>query len=551
MTFLRRLQMKRRAQTPDSYTYSLLFRGFAKHVDREPSILTRALRIYHSMFSDNSPVAPTTIHTNSMLQICAKAKDVDTMFAIAAKLPEKGRGAPDNLTFTTIMNAIRVMAWTVSSTSVETEKQKHDRRYKAVLQGRRMWVDVVGQWRLGHMIMDEDLVCAMGRLLLLGDTAKDYDDVLSLLEQTMRLRRLMPRLGDPVRQNHPQGSETTPDTTLQLQQNEETTKIPARDSDSDVVVPISKLHTPSREIKDTDSEFSSELEKLAPSSISRIYAIPGRNTLSLVMDACTRMRATRAAQGYWEKITREVEADLENYHMYLRVLRVSRASSMAVDLVANMVTPRHSSGLDVGAIAKTFRIGMSACNRDSNNPSSLKNGVRLVRLMQNTLETMDVRTIEMFQQLIRTRYRENLWVVEDMCDALEALHASFLNVKSAMVQGNWKGSHGERKVERSNGRTFESSDIGLVHVSNKGRHNVSSELLSESSHEDDAMKIAKLVEMECSRAINLYGEQLPEKLKSQWQHMRSATTMWMSKQSSFPPERKQHTNEALKVKRSK
>ena len=97
--------MKKRAQLPDSFTFTIIFRGLAKNARYERS-LERALAIYESMHADNSPVKPSLIHTNAILNVCAFTNDIDSMLGIAAKLPTKGRDAPDCLTFTIILNAI-------------------------------------------------------------------------------------------------------------------------------------------------------------------------------------------------------------------------------------------------------------------------------------------------------------------------------------------------------------------------------------------------------------------------------------------------------------
>ena len=522
--------MKKRAQIPDAYTYTLLFRGFARHAHRQSQILERALKIYHSMFSDNSPVTPSIIHTNAVLQICAKANDIDTMFAIAARLPEKGRGAPDSFTFTTVMNAVRVVAWEESSTTMETKKQKHDRRREAVLQGRRMWADVLRKWKIGHIVMDEDLVCAMGRLLLLGDTTADCDDVLSLLEQTMRLPRLLPHLRDSIRKSHYHGRKAAQEGIQGTVLGAEKTAIPLGDSGGeDERFPL-MMATPGRESQARALEAASEFGSLSSSDASLIYAMPGPNTLSLVLDACARMRATKAAKGYWVKLTREIEPDLENYHMYLRVLRMSRASSMAVDLVGDMVTPKRHGGLDVGALAKTFRLGMSACNRDSNNPTSLKNGTRLVKMMHNTIETVDLRTMEMFQQLIRTRDSKKLWAVEDMCGALEVLQISFQNAESAMAWTSLMDNDLERRLNTGNKKGFEPKNADqIINTPCELKSRVVDEVNSESFARLNATQMARLVEMECARAIALYGTQPTDKIVLRWQHIRAAAHSWLSR----------------------
>lgn len=185
-------QMKKRGQTPDSYTYTLLLRGLVKHKNYA-DVVGRALKIYHSMFADNSPVKPSIIHTNAALNVCAKAKDLDSLFGIAAKLPQQGPGAPDMYTFTTILDAVRNSTSQDGAIALhETDEERSARLQLAVFQGRRMWGDILERWKNGHLAIDESLVCSMGRLLLLGSMEQDHDDILSLVEQTMNLKRQIP-----------------------------------------------------------------------------------------------------------------------------------------------------------------------------------------------------------------------------------------------------------------------------------------------------------------------------------------------------------------------
>ncbi|KAI4144395.1 MAG: hypothetical protein L6R39_004203, partial [Caloplaca ligustica] len=149
------------------------------------------------MFADNCPVKPNIIHTNTVLKVCALAKDMDALWGIAAKLPTRGPGASNNLTFTIILNAIRNIAWhNDKDLPDETLEEKGLRRQRAVMQGRRMWEEIIPRWRAGDMWIDEELVCAMGRLLLLGSTEKDYRDVLALADQVMAIPRQERRVAD-------------------------------------------------------------------------------------------------------------------------------------------------------------------------------------------------------------------------------------------------------------------------------------------------------------------------------------------------------------------
>src|SRR2546421_9637627 len=132
--------MKKRAQPPDAFTYTILLRGLATHVNY-PQSLAKALSIYHSLFAPNSSVKPSIIHTNAVLKVCARAKDLDSMWGIAARLPTTGKNAPDSLTFTTILNALRQNASEQMGEQVNSEAQQRHRKEKAIREGRRIWDD--------------------------------------------------------------------------------------------------------------------------------------------------------------------------------------------------------------------------------------------------------------------------------------------------------------------------------------------------------------------------------------------------------------------------
>ena len=182
--------MKKRGQIPDGYTFTIIFRGLAAAAQTHPSAVQNALSIYHSMDSPTSPVAPNPIHTNAVLTVCAKAEDLDAMFGVAAKLKERGVRAPNSQTYTIMFNAMRTyMRKTSENLSVG---EFLPIRSKMVMDARRMWQDIVRRWRHGDMWIDEELVCAMGRLLMLGGPA-DRNDIPALLRQTMKLPQLLMR----------------------------------------------------------------------------------------------------------------------------------------------------------------------------------------------------------------------------------------------------------------------------------------------------------------------------------------------------------------------
>ena len=392
--------MKKRRQQPDGYTYTIVLRGLALH-SRFSKSLERALTVYHSMFAPDSLVRPSIIHTNAAIKVCAQVGDLDAMFGIAARLPKSGPRAADRATFTTVFNALnRVVFDDNDPVRDESLLENIDKRQNAVLKGRRMWADIIERWNEGDMMLDEALICAVGRLLLLADVPQDLDDVFSLLEQTMGIPRQTPRRPRDI------------DGTQSL--SEKDVESPAQEN-KDLVQPIEPERKP---FADVDDEFVPGSEFLPlPSVAPTAYAIPSRSTLSLVVDACTRLKLFSAAQDYWTLLTGSrynIVPDTANYHMYLRLLRAQRASRQCVEIVEDMrdglgtgsyvpssAWKSENRSASSGVTVSTFRIALSACRRDIKNPNVMVHACKLVRIMYDCLPEADIGFLNTFIEITR------------------------------------------------------------------------------------------------------------------------------------------------------
>ncbi|KAI5200736.1 hypothetical protein E4T39_05627 [Aureobasidium subglaciale] len=363
-------EMKKRAQFPDSHTYVILLRGLS-----EPPVAAetvgRALAIYHSLGAENSRVKATTIHTNAALRVCARAHDMDSLWGIASKIPEKGSGAADAYTYTTILNAIREHALLEGGDRTD-DSEISALRATAIQQGRRIWGDIVGRWRSGDIMVNEEMVGAMGRLLLIGLQPRDWDDVLSLVEQTMGIPRLAPKLGSKMRKAQHLPIHVHDD----VYQDRE-----------DVV-----------EGEEPESEFDQALllDNRGKKAVSSIK--PGNNSLSLVLEACKLTYAFRESYEYWDLLTNKstynLKPDMDNIHTFMRILRQTRASGRTLDLVKDTIpsygwTPHR----------KTFRIAMSACSRDKKNPNVMEHANKLVDLVEYYQMDPDPKTLLQFMEL--------------------------------------------------------------------------------------------------------------------------------------------------------
>jgi hypothetical protein len=393
--------MKKRAQFPDSHTYVILLRGLS-----EPPVaadtLGKALAIYHSLGAENSRVKPTTIHTNAALRVCAN--DMDSLWGIASKIPEKGAGAADAYTYTTILNAIREHALLEGGDRTD-DSEVRALRATAIQQGRRIWGDIVGRWRSGDIAVNEEMVGAMGRLLLIGLQPRDWDDVLSLIEQTMGIPRLAPKLGSKMRKAQ---------------------HLPIRVHD-DVKKDIKNV----TEGEEPESEFDQAilLDNRGKKSVTLVK--PGNNSLSLLLEACNSTYAFRESYEYWDLLTNKstyaLKPDMDNIHTFMRILRKTRASGRVLDLVKDTIpkygwTPHR----------KTFRIAMSTCSRDNKNPNVMAHANKLVELIEHYQMDPDPKTLLQYIELAISTQDGQV-----IAQAINGLSDSIIKIRSMVSFGKF------------------------------------------------------------------------------------------------------------------
>jgi len=377
------VQMKKRGHKPDAHTYTIMLRGFTANI-RKPQAVQNALSVYNSMFAPNSSVTPNIIHTNAVINVCARGKDMDALWSVAGRLPEKGPGAPDKWTFTTILNALASNAQTRASQYQQPqtgrmpgdngEYDEHARKVfdEAVDDGRKLWGDVVGRWRKGDLMVDQPLVCAMGRLLLLGSRRSGWENVFALVEQTMNLPRWRPG-------GQEQGALLPP---------------PPPESEFQPV-DVSTA---------TDHGSDGQAENKVGASNASVYAQPGNNALSMLMQAAIMTKNVPAGKMYWDLLTDvngpyKLEPDAANLASYLRLLRISRSSKVVVDLLRSDLLDKNG-GLGKEFYKRgTFVIAMSTCVRDKNNPNVFEHANRVLDIMQERLEEMDPKVMEMYVNL--------------------------------------------------------------------------------------------------------------------------------------------------------
>ncbi|KAI1640238.1 hypothetical protein F4809DRAFT_523101 [Biscogniauxia mediterranea] len=334
-------EMKKRAQLPNAHTYTIIFRGCARSAHGSLAVL-EALRLYNNMMT-RERIKPNTLHMNAVLQVCAKAKDIESLFSIV-QTADDGQRAPNNLTYTTIFNALRAQATEPVPGGLE-DAEVLEARAKVIRQARTIWEEVIPRWRSGAIIIDEELVCAMGRILLIGGY-KDADLVETLIEQTMNI---------PRDANNCLKGDTK--NTLGDAQSDENTK---------------------------EAAASAHQETKSPNAPEVPYAKPGNNSLSMILLSLQKTGRTTRALRYWGIFTKNygVVPDKENWSQLFSTFALGRNSARTVGYLERM--PSHLME------PKHFRITIGACLRDNINHSAFRHATRVLEIMLTNLTIPDV-----------------------------------------------------------------------------------------------------------------------------------------------------------------
>ncbi|KAI0024919.1 hypothetical protein F4780DRAFT_775399 [Xylariomycetidae sp. FL0641] len=344
-------EMKKRAQEPNAQTFTIIFRGLAKSPHSALAV-AQSVKLFHNMIATGR-IQPNIVHLNAVLQVCARAEDLESMFSILEHT-SPGLRTPNNLTYTTILNALRATADKKPSGRELTEDEAAKNMALAVQRGKRIWEEVMSQWRSGSLVIDEELVCAMGRLLLLGD----YDDAVDV--------------------------ESLVDSTI-LGENDSSEAITE-------AIKAGGEHDPSegQDMKDGALARTKRHKSKGPRFPSIVYPTPGRNSLSMVLTALAKTRRTTRALRYWGIFTQNynVQPDMDNWLQLLRVYNRGKNSANTVAYLENMppelMTIFH------------FRVAMNTCLRDNFNRSAFKHATEIMDMMLQRTTLRDPLTMHIY-----------------------------------------------------------------------------------------------------------------------------------------------------------
>lgn len=389
--------MKKRAQLPNAQTYTVIFNGCAESIHPKIAV-AEALRIYQTMLA-SSRLQPNSTHLNALLTVCSKAGDIESMFV--ALRTANGIRSPDNTTYTIILNTLRNQPGNIIVPKDRKDKELSDEvmasRATTISRARLVWEEAITRWKKGEIAMDESLMCAMGRILLLGGAA-ETDAILGVVAEVLDIRTLRDGKHGFI---NPAAQEELLDATSdksKAQDKPRRIETAAQFEDLD-------------ESGDFDSSRPEEAKRAAalpanhhsnnpPASSPRVKGrMAGNNTLSLVMRALAQARRTKLAARYWDFLVQkhDIVPDRRNYRDYLDCLSTGNASTKAARVLVSMPASIADGNL--------YRRGLLMCHWDKYNEGLFENATAIHRAMVRKLRVPDPRCLKLFLQIAMTSHR--------------------------------------------------------------------------------------------------------------------------------------------------
>ncbi|EEP77364.1 predicted protein [Uncinocarpus reesii 1704] len=327
--------LKKRGVKPNAHTYSMLFRELADHPSKKAVQI--GMSLYDTLRRD-STVPPSIQHTNAMLQVCSNHNNMGALWEIVGELPTKGPGAPDNVTYSTILGAIHKNAKAVTDKlhPIRDDKLIKQKKIPVLREGRLLWADIVARWREG--------------------------------ERNSGSRR---------------SAES---------QEDEYGPTAAEEISSEVLFkPVN--------LDDIPVQATPGFGARKPPKAT--YPLPTNPELTIILRACRHFAEGPAiGKQYWTMLTApdgpfKINPDRTSYHEYLRTLRATRSSALSLQVIEKEMIPK---GI---AFTNTFIIALSTCFRDKNNPNVLETAGALIDLMPTTWAGSHPKPLSAYIDLVR------------------------------------------------------------------------------------------------------------------------------------------------------
>lgn len=401
--------MKKRGRKPNAATYTVMLKGLANappHSGLNP--VKTALSIYYSISARNDKVF-NVYHTNAMLHVCSVHGDMQAMWKVAGDMPEEGEHSPRATAYTVILNSIRTnCARDIADMAADDAARISERRDKALIEGKRVWADIVYRWKSGQLELDGGLVDAMAYLLLEGATDMDCYNALALINQTTGVpifaqKPLVRKRAKPIPtekgRKHTQARKDVDDVPFV----DGSGKI-LNDPDAEPEQP-QETEKVEEEEEEEEENFDDIFDPVSTTEGDKRKGPPlvefGNKELSTVMEVCMTMeQGVRPAKMYWHFLTQEdngykFELDDGACHQYLRVLRIGRSSRSALDVLRDQMIPKSL------AKRKTFHIAVSCARRDRRNINVFMIANEILDLMNDHLLLPNTSALEGYLNLIQ------------------------------------------------------------------------------------------------------------------------------------------------------
>ena len=350
--------MRQRGVPAEVKTWTVIFSGCARLKTNVKAAVPEVVKLYYSLLEDER-VEMNSIHLNAVLAVCARAYDIDSLFAVLSTVNDTTR-LPDKITYHTILMAIyKAIGPDLTADRSLSTAQVLEIRMQAVMRSKAVWEDCMAGWKAGRIEIDERLVIAMGLIYLWCGDPKQMNQVLDLIHDTMAVPKIY-------------------------------------DEQQKAGFSPSKYRT-------AEMKGISEAQTGNPVPGSGVrYAIPGRPTLSLVLQALARGKLTTSAIGYWNLMVVHygITPDMNNWTWLTQTCVAGRASGRMLDVLSvmprNLIEPR------------VFRMAVFTCLTDISDQNVYQNAARIVDLMLEILEGPDITALGAYIDLVEQPARRKV-----------------------------------------------------------------------------------------------------------------------------------------------
>lgn len=397
--------MKKRAQLPNAQTFTIIFSGCANS-NHPKQAIGEALKIYNAMMA-STRLKPNTVHLNAVLDACARSQDLESMFVVLRTAG--GMRSPNNLTYTIILNALRHQPSNqINPNEVLREQEQAVAKSveTTIARAKMVWDEVISRWQKGEIKMDEELMCAMGRVLLLGG-AKETDSVLKVVCEVLGITTLLdgqPSLINPdgakeSEKSKPAERSRTPQDPGALEDLAASGNWD-KPEQADEYSSSQRRRTPEPEQHQRQQYHHQQQQRSRGTASKSMTRIAGNNALSLIMRALTQGKRTKLAGRYWDYMTYSygVIPDEKNYRDYIDCLSTGAASGRAARALVSM-----PQTIDNGNL---YRRGLLVCHFDAFNENAFENATTIYEAMVKKLRVPDVRCMRVYLQVAVSSYRD-------------------------------------------------------------------------------------------------------------------------------------------------